>query len=149
VNYEPAFGLNGLIEDIEISLMKLLPVEAVVSLSGVNKHFHRQANMPNLWKFLLQRDFKEVTSMHLDMEENWKEIYKVEYLKRKRQQEFRPLVYVPSDYFFSPRSPNHYFDPRINMDPALQMWFPQMRSRFQRSDWPYGWDTRPNRYFRF
>lgn len=32
-------------------------MEDVVSLSGVNKHFHREANSQELWKFLYSRDY--------------------------------------------------------------------------------------------
>ncbi|GFY54700.1 f-box only protein 7 [Trichonephila inaurata madagascariensis] len=136
VNRKPSFGFSGLIDELKLLILKLLPVESVVSLSCVNKDFYNQTNSPYLWKLMYIRDYGQGDFDSVN-EEDWKEMYKVEYLKRKNRQRFRPLpMYNPCHFpHVFPVGPNVDVDFRIDMDPALQQAFPLMRSRFRPTNW--------------
>lgn len=138
LNHNPSFGLSGLIDELKLLILKLLPVESVVSLSCVNKDFYKLTNSSYLWKLMYKRDYGQ-GDLDSVSEENWKEVYKVEYMKRKNRQRFRPLpMYNPCHYpHVYPVGSNIDVDYRIDMDPALQQAFPLLRSRFRPTNWLY------------
>ncbi|GBL76297.1 F-box only protein 7 [Araneus ventricosus] len=139
-NCKPSFGLGGLIEELKFLIMTLLPVEAVVSLSSVNKDFHNQANSTDLWRYLYARDYgPKDPVLDSSIGREWKELYKAEYLKRKNRQRLRPLpMYHPCHYpQVYPPAPNFDVDTSLfqYMDPAIQQAFPLLRTRFRPSSW--------------
>ncbi|CAL1284674.1 unnamed protein product [Larinioides sclopetarius] len=75
-NCKPCFGLSGLIDELKFLIMTYLPVEAVVSLSSVNKNFHNQANSTYLWRYLYIRDYGPKDPVpDSSTERDWKEIW--------------------------------------------------------------------------
>lgn len=98
------FGFLGLFDELKVYILQFLPVECVMSMSAVNKNFHDLANSSHLWKYLFMRDFAKDGVPDINTtssENNWKEMYQKEYMKRKR----KPL---PRHYMFP-----HYRLPQI------------------------------------
>ncbi|KAF8793283.1 F-box only protein 7 like protein [Argiope bruennichi] len=137
-NHKPSFGLSGLIVELKHLIMKLLPVEAVVALSAVNKEFHNLANSPYLWRFLYTRDYGSNGVLDPNTDRDWKALYKAEYLRRKHRSRLRPLpMYHPCHYpQVYPSAPN-FNDPSLfqYVDPVIQQAFPHLRSRLRPSNW--------------
>jgi len=132
------FGLRGLVDELKMYILQLLPVECVVSMSAVNKDFNHLANSSYLWKYLYQRDFARDGVPDIDTasssNNNWKEMYIKKYRKRTRKADGRlimmphfrlpPIFAIGPDYdtdldiHFNPPPPE-FFPPPQNIFPLL------------------------------
>ncbi|GIY18277.1 f-box only protein 7 [Caerostris darwini] len=131
---KPSFGFGGLIDELKLFILKMLPLKAVVSMSSVNKDFYDCANSSYLWKHLFRKDFGPASCflMMID-EENWKEKYKEAYVSVRVRQRIRSIpLHHPYPYpeMMIP-IPTNMEVLRIDMDPAIQQNFPLLRSRFR------------------
>ncbi|XP_042906340.1 F-box only protein 7 isoform X2 [Parasteatoda tepidariorum] len=125
----PTFGFSAAVDEVKMYILQLLPVQNVIAMSLVNKDCNRIANSPFLWKHLLIRDFGLVDDQSVSSNENYKELYKTEFVKSKRRTR---MVFPPaSPSFRIPSFPPSYIDVRRDLDPDLQQAFPYLRDRFR------------------
>ncbi|XP_054718832.1 F-box only protein 7-like [Uloborus diversus] len=130
-----SFGFDGLLEDLKLHILELLPVESIVSCSAVNKKFNELANSPYLWKNLYLRDFElngipDIPSTSQDGNE-WKKAYKRQYLRRKKLSEPHFPVVYPYPMHIYPIAPDLRIDPQIDFDFPIYDAFPHLRRQLQ------------------
>ncbi|XP_039625429.1 F-box only protein 7 isoform X1 [Polypterus senegalus] len=117
-----AFGLAVLPLELKLRIFRLLDIQAIVSLSAVNRGLNMATEDPILWRFLYQRDFRDTSTRPRDTD--WKDLYKMKYKQKKDKAQFcrfrvfprprpQPFPFQPSPFYPFPFSPNLPYPPGI------------------------------------
>ena len=114
-------NMNDLPLEIKLHLVRLLPVQDVVSLSQVNREWNAISCVDGIWKDFLKRDFPREAEILLQFRKtySWRTRYQDIYICRKRCWEERGII-APDPILALPDIPRLFAiePPPLLPDPA-------------------------------
>ena len=109
-------GLPGLPPELLLRVFQNLNLQGVMALSRVSKQLRDIHKLDNIWRKLYRKDFCISRNDGRSEDENWYDLYKEEYLRRKRLEEEdrrlrqspRPPMFPYPDFTSDPDAPDPF-----------------------------------------